>query len=120
MNNVPPDIVASILYVEGGREGSVSRNKNGSLDLGVMQINDRAWLKIVSEALFYGDEKKTYHELVYNSCMNIKIGTWILSKRMDANNGNVWKAVGEYHSRNNKLAADYVVRVKKVHDKFFQ
>ncbi|MGK0601840.1 lytic transglycosylase domain-containing protein [Yokenella regensburgei] len=119
MNNVPPDIVASVLYVEGGKEGSVSLNRNGSADLGVMQINDHAWLDIVSKALFHGDEKKAYHELVYDSCVNIKIGTWILSRSIDNNNGNVWKAVGEYHSKNDKLAGEYINRVRRAHDKFF-
>ncbi|PIJ49837.1 hypothetical protein BL250_10545 [Erwinia sp. OLTSP20] len=118
-NHVPADIVASILYVEGGQPGTISKNTNGSEDLGVMQINNRAWLNVVSKGLFNGDKEKAYDKIVNDPCLNIKIGTWILALNLRKENGNIWRAVGRYHSANPVLAGNYVKKVKRIHDKYF-
>jgi hypothetical protein len=36
---LPPRVLPSIQAVEGGRLGTVHQNRNGSEDLGVMQVN---------------------------------------------------------------------------------
>lgn len=84
-----------------------------------MQINNKVWLNIVSRALFKGDRVKAYHALLFDPCMNIEIGTWILSINYKNNKGNIWKAVGEYHSRNSQLAKDYIRKVQNIHSKLF-
>lgn len=118
-NHVPPDIAASILYVEGGKVGTISQNKNGSVDLGVMQINDKVWLSTVSKALFKGDTNKAYNALIYNPCTNIKVGVWILGLNLRRCKGDVWAAVGRYHSSNPVLAEQYISRVKRINMRFF-
>src|SRR3546814_5341158 len=40
--HLPEPLVWTILYVEGGKVGTVSGNKNGTADLGPMQINTRS------------------------------------------------------------------------------
>lgn len=102
-------LVQAIMRVEGGWVGLRSRNRNGSYDLGPMQINT-IWLpqlraKGISE-----------HDLVYDFCANVAVGTWILAReleRADAAPGTpeFWQAVGRYHSRTPQHNVRYAVRV---------
>ncbi|WON79012.1 lytic transglycosylase domain-containing protein [Serratia sp. UGAL515B_01] len=117
--HVPPDIVMSIIMVEGGRAGVVSNNKDSSQDLGVMQINTKAWLHLISDRLYDGNDDIAYNTLKDNACLNIKIGTWILSRAIREANGDIWSGVGIYHSHNKRLSQAYMQRVKSVHYKLF-
>lgn len=112
-NNLDPKLVASVIGVEGGSAGLVSVNKNGSEDLGIMQINDKVWLPIVSKALFKGDENKARYALINDPCFNIKVGSWILSRAIKEADGDVYKGVGFYHSHNEKYANEYANKVLK-------
>ena len=47
-NDVPPKLLVSVIAVERGVPGLASRNKNGTEDLGIIQINTGAWLNLVS------------------------------------------------------------------------
>ncbi|HCB9839863.1 TPA: lytic transglycosylase domain-containing protein, partial [Escherichia coli] len=78
VNNIKPELLLSVMAVEGGQPGSVSVNKNGSQDLGVMQINTRAWLNLVSQTFFNGDNQSAYTKLKDDACFNISVGAWIL------------------------------------------
>jgi hypothetical protein len=87
---VEPAIIASVLSVENGRVGTASKNKDGSYDLGVMQINT-VWLDKLSQCGY------SRHEIQYNACSNVWIGTWILSLKIHKNK-NFWAGVGDYNS----------------------
>lgn len=101
---VPAPIIVSILKVEAGAPGIASRNKNGTDDLGSMQINSR-WLPIVSR---YGVDRWT---LQNNSCVNVMVGTWILRRSMQDNKP-YFVSVANYHSHTAKLNQAYAIRVR--------
>jgi hypothetical protein len=41
--HVPATLIVSVLSIERGANGTISRNKNGTYDMGTMQINSK-WL----------------------------------------------------------------------------
>ncbi|EFI3633468.1 lytic transglycosylase domain-containing protein, partial [Escherichia coli] len=96
-NNIDPKLLTAIAVVEGGKPGLVSVNKNGTHDLGVMQINTGAWLKTISNTFFNGDNNQAYIRLKNDGCFNIAVGAWILSYSIRNENGDVWEGVGRYH-----------------------
>ena len=105
--HVPATMIISVLETEGGKNGEANKNKNGSLDYGPMQINS-CWLQEVSR---YGVTK---HELQYNPCVNVTVGTWILAQSI-ASGKNVWHGVGSYHSRTKVFNERYREKVKDVY-----
>jgi len=100
---LPETLLWSILAVEGGKEGQYTKNKNGSIDLGPMQINS-IWLEQFAEYVTPG-------EILYNGCVNIQIGAWILRSHINLAGGDFWKGVGNYHSRTPLLHRRYQTKV---------
>ncbi|AOJ10110.1 lytic transglycosylase domain-containing protein [Burkholderia mayonis] len=68
---------------------AVNRNKNGSEDLGLMQINS-SWLPTLAR---YGIRR----EHLYNGCVSAYVGAWILASNV-RRFGPTWKAVGAYNA----------------------
>ncbi|EOX7395776.1 lytic transglycosylase domain-containing protein [Enterobacter quasiroggenkampii] len=118
VNHIQPEILLSIISVEGGSVGAVSVNKNGSEDLGIMQINTHAWLKLVSNTFFSGNQQVAHETLANDGCFNIYVGTWILSKAISDENGDIWAGVGRYHSQNPTYKYRYIEKVKKAYERF--
>lgn len=85
---------------------SVGRNKNGSLDLGLMQINT-VWLNDLAR---YGISKTQ----LMDSCTSIYVGAWIMSKNI-RNYGYTWRAIGAYNSKNPLIGFQYAKKVYDVH-----
>lgn len=100
-------LIQAILKVEGGKVGTMSRNTNGSYDLGPMQINT-LWLKEVAQYKVSKDDLKN------NPCVNIYVGTWILSNKI-SEAGDVWKGVGNYHSKTPRFHKRYLAKVVKAY-----
>ncbi|EOB3708474.1 lytic transglycosylase domain-containing protein [Escherichia coli] len=117
VHHIEPEILLSIISVEGGRVGAVSVNKNGSEDLGIMQINTHAWLPLVSNTFFAGNQQIANEKLTNDGCFNIYVGTWILSKAISEENGDVWEGVGKYHSKTPTYKYKYIEKVKKEYEK---
>lgn len=88
--NVPATLIISILQVEGGKTGSASKNTNGTFDYGPMQINT-IWLDKLKPLGI------TKEEIQHNPCINVWVGTWILSQRI-ASSDEFWYGVASYHS----------------------
>jgi soluble lytic murein transglycosylase-like protein len=88
--HVPAALILSILKVEGGKKGTLSKNTNGTYDYGPMQINT-VWL----------DQLKPYgitsEHIRYDVCANIWVGTWILSQHMNKAK-DIWRGIANYHS----------------------
>ncbi|MDF2867743.1 MAG: trbN, partial [Gammaproteobacteria bacterium] len=70
---VPAALIISVLRTEGGRNGMAKSNKNGTFDYGPMQINT-LWLDKIKSFGY------TAHDLQFNPCKNVEVGTWILSQ----------------------------------------
>ena len=95
------------MATEGGKEGLKVQNKDGSYDLGVMQINDsQPWFYRLSEIGF------SKSELINDGCKNVWAGVYILSSEIyEARD--FWKGVGNYHNRREPYHSRYLLKVKK-------
>lgn len=86
---VPVTWLQSIARQESGfNQAAVNRNKNGSYDVGVMQINTY-WRP------FVGEER--WKLLTEDACYNVKVGAWVLDQCIERH-GLTWKAIGCYNS----------------------
>jgi len=92
----PPTVLVVLLDVEGGLLGAVSRNTNGTVDIGPMQVN-QIWLPDVA-AHWHTTENAAFLALRDNFCANVEAGAWILRQGLDEANGDFWEGVGTYHS----------------------
>jgi soluble lytic murein transglycosylase-like protein len=106
---VPPGVLLSILNVEGGRLGAVSRNKNETVDIGPMQVND-SWIPKLAGHWRSG-WGETYVALRDDFCANIEGGAWILRLALNEAHENLWEAVALYHSHTPAHKQDYLRRI---------
>lgn len=109
--DLPPRVLPSIQAVEGGRPGSVSRNTNGSEDLGVMQINT-LWLPALSRYTGLG-EAIVRDRLVNQPCFNIAAAGAILRAYLNETRGDLMRAIGNYHSHTPFRNLDYQDKVTR-------
>lgn len=104
---VPPMLLQAIAWVESRYDKNANNhNTNGSIDMGVMQINS-LWLEPLAE---YGIEKKH----LYNACFNINVAAWILRKQINEVGYN-WQAVAHYHSRTPERGESYARKVARIY-----
>lgn len=104
MYGVSAVLLRAIAKVESGfNPRAYACNKNGTCDIGVMQINT-SWL----ETLARWDITK---EDLFDACTNIKIGAWIASGLI-AKHGLTWDAVGGYNAgcKNKSKASCMAIR----------
>ncbi|WP_051910665.1 lytic transglycosylase domain-containing protein [Pectobacterium brasiliense] len=83
-------IKAIILQESGNRQHAIAKNKNNTIDVGLMQINSIHFKELSS----IGISEKTLRE---NSCANVFSGSWILYKTIQKH-GYSWDGIGKYHS----------------------
>lgn len=83
-----PDLLRAIAKVESGfNKSAINRNSNGSVDIGLMQINS-VWLNRL------GLDKS---KLLNDPCLNINVAAYILSDCIDRH-GYTWEAIGCYNA----------------------
>jgi len=105
---VSPLLLWGIAKVESNfNPYAVNRNRDGSYDLGLMQINSR-WFKELKRLGFIGSERE-----LYDPCKAVWAGAYILA-RCVSDYGYTWEAVGCYHSRSVKRNRWYA---RKVYEK---
>ncbi len=108
--NVNPKLLESIAKVESSMNPKAMNhsNRNGTYDIGLMQINS-TWLKKLS------DFNITESDLINNPCINIHVGAWILSSNFSLHGYNE-KSLGAYNagfSKNKNTAREtYVSKVE--------
>lgn len=107
--HVPATIILAIMKKENGRNGLAVRNKNGTHDYGVFQINS-IWLPKIAQ---YG---YTRHDIQYDPCKNVQVATWIIAKHM-AEGKTVWRNIANYHSRTPVYNQRYQQSVYAIHHK---
>ena len=69
-----------------------------------MQVNS-TWLKFFAP---YGIDQ---HRLQHDGCANLAVGAWIIRYEQCRAKGDLWRAVGRYHSHQPGLAAAYQSKV---------
>jgi soluble lytic murein transglycosylase-like protein len=87
-------VSSELLYAVARTESSlnpvaVNRNSDGSVDIGLMQINSR-WLPTLAR---YGIGSRELLE----PCTNIQVGAWVLAQKI-RKLGVSWVAVGAYNA----------------------
>lgn len=107
--HVSASLILSIMKKENGRNGQAIRNKNGTYDLGVFQVNS-IWLPTLAR---YGYTKK---DIQFDPCKNVMAGTWILAKGL-AQGKSVWSGTANYYSHTPHLNTLYSNDVYKHYQK---
>ncbi|AXA93477.1 lytic transglycosylase domain-containing protein [Massilia sp. YMA4] len=103
-------VSAHLLYAIAKTESGLNpkainrSNKNGTYDIGLMQINSR-WLPMLRK---HGIEEKQ----LYDPCTSIQVAAWILADNM-RRMGSTWEAVGAYNARDAALRVKYAWKVYK-------
>ena len=103
-SGMPAAALFAILATEGGRMGEALSNKNGTWDLGCFQVNtvhlkDLAAMGISARAV------------LCDGRANAHAAAWLLRKEY-RRTGNLWQAIGAYHSRTPHRRDAYIRRVK--------
>jgi lysozyme-related protein Hpa2 len=89
-HGINPDLLLAILRVESGlRADPVRRNQNGSIDVGIAQINSIHFPTLRRHGI------EGTHLL--DPCVGIHVAAWHLKNQI-LRHGNTWFAVGAYHS----------------------
>ena len=100
--DIAPLLLWGIARTESGfNPTAVNRNKNGTFDYGVMQINS-SW------AATLGTER---WNALADPCTNVRTGAWILRQCINKYGYN-WKAVGCYNSQTPSKRDRYAARVE--------
>lgn len=68
---------------------AINRNTNGSVDVGLMQINSRWFPDLAEMGIQPGD--------LWDSCTNIHVGAWVLAGYIRKFGYN-WRAIGAYNA----------------------
>ena len=100
---VSPDLLYAIARTESGLDPqAIGHNRNGSRDIGLMQINS-AWLPRLSK---HGIAETD----LFDPCTSIHVGAWILAGNV-RRLGYTWEAVGAYNAAHPALRRAYAERV---------
>ena len=107
--HLPPRVLPSVQVVEAGQPGTISRNFNGTGDLGVMQVNSN-WVPYLARS-WRMSPADVAGRLIKDPCFNIVASGAIMRIYLDEAHGDVVRAVGYYHSHTPDLATDYQIKV---------
>lgn len=88
--NVPLAVLVGIMDQESGQVGKVSKNKNGTYDVGPMQINSE-WLPKLKAA------GVSEEDLCNNGCVNVAAAGWLL-RALISSSPSIQDAIAKYHS----------------------
>ena len=102
-HGVNPWILRGIAHVESGfKEKARNKNRNGTWDYGMMQINSIHLPELARHGVSRLD--------LFDACKSVHVAAWLLRKKMDRH-GNTWGAVGAYHSETPVFRDSYARRV---------
>lgn len=108
--HLPVKALPAIQKVEGGWIGAVRPNANGTHDLGLMQVNT-IWIGPLAQATGLAPST-VVTRLIMDPCFNIIAAADILHLYVVEEHGNIWQAIGDYHSHSTWLSTGYKLRVE--------
>lgn len=88
---LPPELIVAIRIQEAGTVGRYSVNKNGTVDLGPMQINSGNLRRFEKHGISGG-------QILGSECVNLYAGAWMLYDEI-RRAPDMWTGIGNYHSR---------------------
>lgn len=99
-------LMKSIAMTEnkGFNEKAIMKNTNGTIDIGLMQVNSK-WIEWMPEANITKEKLKDPE-------FNIKVGFMIVSKII-REHGYSWHSIGRYHSGTPQYKAVWLKRIKE-------
>lgn len=87
---VDMNLLMAIAKVESNfTPNAVNTNKNGSVDLGLMQINSQHFKSL--------EQFNITEKSIMEPCVNVHVGAWILARTIKEH-GATWRAVGAYNA----------------------
>lgn len=87
---ISPRLIQAIIFTESNSNSEATNiNTSGSEDVGIMQINSE-WLPQIKA---FGYDRAS----LFDPCINITVGTWILAQEIQRFGYN-WEAVGAYNA----------------------
>ena len=104
VSGMPVAGLFAILATEGGRMGEALSNKNGTWDLGGFQINTVHLKELAAMGI-------SPDAVLCDGRVNAHAAAWLLRKEY-RRTGNLWQAIGAYHSRTPHRRDAYIRRVK--------
>ena len=100
---IPASLIRAVAKVESsGNPYAVNRNRDGTFDLGYMQINSR-WIPSLRK---YAITERSLFDL----CTNVYVGAWIMAQNINRL-GYGWDAVGAYNATTYRKRILYAHRV---------
>jgi hypothetical protein len=103
-HGITPVILESIAKVESNlNPGAININRNGSVDIGLMQINS-GWLKTLN---------LSRKDLLDDACLNARVGAQILRHCIDRYGMN-WEAIGCYNATSMDKKIGYAWKVFRI------
>jgi len=100
-HGITPIILESIARVESNlNPRAINRNRDGSVDIGLMQINS-GWLKTLNVS---------QKDLLDDACLNTRVGAQILRQCIDRYGLN-WEAIGCYNATSRDKKVGYAWKV---------
>jgi hypothetical protein len=115
--HLPPRVLPSIQAVEGGLPGTISRNTDGTFDLGVMQVNSRWVPRFAAIARMIPEDTRA--RLIADPCFNIAAAGAIMRLSLNETGGDLLRAVGIYHSHTPARADAYQIKVLRAATRMF-
>lgn len=103
-SGLPVAALIGILATENGRTGEALQNDNGTWDMGPFQINTTH----VNELAEMGVAPE---DVLRDGCVNAYAAAWLLRKEYNRT-GDIWQAIGAYHSRTPHRRDAYIAQVK--------
>lgn len=105
MYQIDPLPIYLLRDVEGGWEGAVRKNDNGTEDLGPMQVNSIH----LAEFARYGISREDIRDNV--GCRNVFVAVSLYVRHLHASEGNAAKAIARYHSKSPAYASVYLRKI---------
>ena len=103
-SGMPVAALFAILATEGGKTGEALRNKNGTWDLGGFQVNSVHLNELAAMGI-------SPEAVLRDGRVNAYAAAWLLRKEY-RRTGNLWRAIGTYHSRTPHRRDAYIRRIK--------
>lgn len=112
--NVPVDLLYAIARVETGNRAHLvsARNKNGTYDIGLMQINSMHLPSLAK----YGIRER---DLLTDPCLNLHVGAWILAGAISRHGYN-WTGIGAYNAGTTERRRVYAKKVFAMYRKILR
>jgi len=108
--HLPPRVLVVIQHIEGGAPGLVRPDRNGTADLGVMQVNT-IWVdEIAAQARL--PPRVAERKLIGDPCFNIAAAGLIMRWYLNQDGGALLPAIGDYHSHTPALNRAYTRRAE--------